>query len=542
MFFIAPHADLAYTYSMASWRNVTSLYQIYPRSFRDTNSDGVGDLRGITSRLDYLSWLGIDAVWISPFFTSPMTDFGYDVADYRAVDPTFGTMADFQQLLNAAHQRTIKVMIDLVPCHTSDQHPWFTESRVSRDNPKRDWYVWCDGKDGQPPNNWRSLAGGSSWTLDETTGQYYLHSFLPTQPDLNWDNPEVRRAMQDVVRFWFDMGVDGMRVDAIWGISKDPALRDDPTNPQFDGPPDAYGAFRHTHCKYGPHFQEYLHELASVCDEYDDRHMVFEFYPDEQLGDIYDQYQAVLQAHPRGSAFFMEHRQDEWHAEHTGQAIARYLAAAGPALPFFCVGNHDQPRVASRLGAARARALQFLNLTCPGVSVVYYGDEIGMENGQLSDDEVRDTFSPNHLPQDSRDRARTPMQWANAPHAGFSCAEPWLPVHDNHLTVNVLTQAKQPDSLLQLQRSLLKLRHTLPLLSRGSTEPYLTGNGYVLGLRHYLEAEEAVVLVNFADAPQDITLPAPATLLIATDSTVEHYETSLRLPGYGAALLMLERG
>ena len=210
---------------MKTWQDVASLYQIYPRSFLDTNGDGIGDLNGITEKLDYLSWLGIDSIWISPFFVSPLTDFGYDIANYRAIDPTFGQMEDFQALLKKAHDLDIKVMIDLVPCHTSDQHPWFQESRSSRDNPKRGYYIWRDGKDNSEPNNWRSLSGGSSWEFDEHTRQFCLHSFLKTQPDLNWDNPEVRAEMKNIVRFWFDMGVDGMRVDAIWGISKDPTLK-----------------------------------------------------------------------------------------------------------------------------------------------------------------------------------------------------------------------------------------------------------------------------------------------------------------------------
>ena len=220
---------------MKTWQDVASLYQIYPRSFRDTNGDGVGDLNGITEKLDYLAWLGVDAIWISPFFLSPLTDFGYDIADYRKIDPTFGDLEDFQKLLEKAHSLDIKVMIDLVPCHTSDQHPWFQEARSSRNNPKRDYYVWRDGQDGKEPNNWRSLSGGSSWEFDEQTNQFYLHSFLKTQPDLNWDNPAVRDEMKNVVRFWFDMGVDGMRVDAIWGISKDPKFSDDSPNPDFHG-------------------------------------------------------------------------------------------------------------------------------------------------------------------------------------------------------------------------------------------------------------------------------------------------------------------
>ena len=249
------------------WNDIGSLYQIYPRSFQDTNGDGIGDLNGITARLNYLSCLGIEAIWISPFFTSPMTDFGYDVSNYRDVDPDFGKLDDFRKLISEAHARGIKVMIDLVPCHTSDQHPWFVESRSSLDNPKRDYYVWHDPKpDDSAPNNWLSQSGGKAWTLDETTGQYYLHSFLYTQPDLNWDNPTVRREITDVVRFWFDMGVDGMRVDAIWGISKDPNFGDDSINQNYYHGPDQYGSFIHDHCKYGPNFSRYLRELASVCD------------------------------------------------------------------------------------------------------------------------------------------------------------------------------------------------------------------------------------------------------------------------------------
>lgn len=521
-----------------NWHNISSLYQIYPRSFQDTNNDGIGDIDGITQRLDYLRYLGIDAVWISPFFTSPMTDFGYDVANYRDVDPTYGTLDDFKQLLSEAHARGIKVMIDLVPCHTSEQHPWFIESRSSRDNPKRDWYTWRDGRDGHEPNNWRSLAGGSSWTLDELTGQYYLHSFLPSQPDLNWDNPEVRQAMQDVVRFWFDMGVDGMRVDAIWGISKDPELRDDPANPQFDGPPDAYGAFVHTNCKHGPHFQQYLKELAGVCDEYDDRQMVFEFYPDEQLGDIWQQYQEVIQAHPRAGAFFMEHRQDSWHAENTGWNIINYLNSCGDNLPFFCIGNHDQPRVISRLGFERARALQFLNLLCPGVSVIYYGEEIGMENGELTEAEVRDNFSPNHSRFDSRDLERTPMQWDDARYAGFANVRPWLPVHANHRTVNVAAELKDPTSLFSMCRRLLCLRRELPFLVHGSMEKIDIKNGFVLGFRRELNHQRAYIFVNFADSEQHVQLLEHGELKIATSQAVRQEGGVLILAGYGAGLIV----
>ena len=524
------------------WRDIGSLYQIYPRSFQDTTGDGIGDLNGITARLDYLSCLGIEAIWISPFFTSPMTDFGYDVADYRDVDPIFGSLADFRRLLAEAHARDIKIMIDLVPCHTSDQHLWFTEARSSRDNPKRDYYVWKDPlPDGSPPNNWRSQSGGRSWTFDETTGQYYLHSFLYTQPDLNWDNPTVRREMTDIVRYWFDMGVDGMRVDAIWGISKDPEFRDDSINPGHHHDPEQYGAFIHDRCKYGPNFTNYLRELASVCDEYNDRQLVFEFYPDEQLGDIYEQYRQVIHAHHRGSAFFMEHRHMSWHAEHTRNAILTYLhKSVGDALPFFCLGNHDQPRVVSRLDYERARALNFLNLLMPGISVIYYGDEIGMENGVLNATQLRDNFSPANSVVDSRDLERTPMQWNSSKFAGFSEAEPWLPVHANRETVNVVDQTGNTRSMLTMHQALLKLRQAMPLLVRGTLEPVDVGNGFIVGLKRSFRSQRAYIFVNFASAEQYVHLPEPCQIITSTHPWIDFHMSNnqITLPSHTGVLLI----
>jgi len=519
------------------WRNISSLYQIYPRSFQDTNDDGVGDLNGITYRLDYLSQLGIESIWLSPFFTSPMTDFGYDISNYRDVDPVFGTLGDFQRLLGEAHARGIKILIDLVPCHTSDQHPWFIESRSSRDNPKRDYYTWLDpSTDGGPPNNWLSISGGSSWEFDEPTGQYYLHTHLSTQPDLNWDNPTVRQEITDVVRFWFDMGVDGMRVDAIWGISKDPEFRDDDPNPNYHGDPTQYGAFIHTRCKSGPKFVEYLNELASVCQEYEDRQMIFEFYPDYQLGDIYQQYGQVMSVNPSvASTFFMEHRHMSWHAEQTRDSIVQYLhqAQTTGALPVFCLGNHDQPRVVSRLDYERGRVLNFLNLLMPGVAVVYYGDEIGMENGQLDVTQLRDTFSPASSPADSRDLERTPMQWDNSQFAGFSRVEPWLPVHQNRQTVNVNTQSRDVASMLNMHRNLLKLRQTMPILVHGSLEPIDVGNGFILAFRRVLGEQRAYIFVNFASSEQYVNLPEPMQIIHSTHpwTNLHMANQTVTLPG-----------
>lgn len=520
-----------------TWWDIGSLYQIYPRSFQDSNGDGIGDLNGITSRLGYLSWLGVESVWISPFFTSPMTDFGYDVANYRDVDPDYGTLLDFKRLLRAAHGYGIKIMIDLVPCHTSEEHPWFTESRSSRDNPKRDYYVWCDPKeDGSAPNNWRSLAAGRSWTLDEVTGQYYLHSFLPTQPDLNWDNPAVREEMKNVVRFWYNLGVDGLRVDAIWGISKDPDLADDPINPDYHHDLEQYGSYIHSKCKYGPNFDAYLHELASVNDEYPDKQIVFEFYPDEQLGQIYDQYERVMSVHPKASAFFMEYRQNNWHADHIKYSIEQYLSRTrGKVLPFFGVGNHDQPRIASRLGKERARALSFLNLMTPGISLVYYGEEIGMENGDLSNEQIRDTFSPSNTKFDSRDLERTPMQWDNSQFAGFSEVKPWLPVHDNRNHINVLDQSTDESSMLYMVRSLLKIRSAYPALIHGSYENIDVGNGFVLAFKREADGERFYVVVNFADQPQEFTLPENCKVVLSSD--VKTSGEPNRLEPYQAALV-----
>ena len=336
------------------------------------------------------------------------------------------------------------------------------------------------------------------------------------------------------------MGVDGMRVDAIWGISKDPEFGNDSPNPDFHGDPEAYGAFIHDHCKMGPHFQEYLHELASVCDEYDDKQMVFEFYPDEKLGDIYQQYRQVLTAHPKASAFFMEYRQDEWHAEHVGQKIENYLQAADSAKPFFCVGNHDQPRIASRLGTERARALHFLNLLTPGVSVMYYGDEIGMTNGELTADDIQDNFSPAHSVIDSRDLERTPMQWDDTQFAGFSSVQPWLPVHTNAAKTNVLTQAMHPDSLLHLHRQLLHLRRSMPVLQRGTLEVINTGNGFVLGIKRELGSEQAYIYINFADAPQHFFIPEHTEIIASTHpycSTINNNQ-QLTIQKYCGVLLL----
>ena len=528
-----------------TWREVGTLYHIYPRSFQDTNNDGIGDLAGVTSRLDYLSdTLGVEAIWLSPFFSSPMKDYGYDVANYYEIAPEFGTISDFRELVDQAHIRGIKVMTDLVPCHTSDQHGWSIEARRSRDDPKRDFYTWRDpGPDGGPPNNWLSQSGGSSWTYDEQTGQYYLHSFLSSQPDLNWDNPEVREEMKKVVRWWFDFGVDGMRVDAIWGISKDPELADDPYNPGYDGPEDQYGRFIHSKCKYGPNFTNYLKELADVCEEYDDRQMIFEFYPDDKLGDFYTQYKQVATVNSNvTSTFFMELIRSPWHADNLNNSLDSYINyAVGTSVPVFCVGNHDQPRIASRIGELKSRAINLLNLTLPGISVVYYGDEIGMTNGVLRPDQVRDTFSPLNAFDNTRDLERTPMQWDDSQFAGFSENEPWLPVHKNRDFINVNSQLDNPDSILALHRHLIALRKQYPALVHGSFEKIYVGTGYVLAFKREYGNQRLYVLVNYAEDEQAISLPEQCVLLASSQRTQTKTDIN-SIRGLEAVLLVAELG
>ena len=358
------------------WWKHGVVYQIYPRSFQDTNGDGVGDLKGIIERLDYLAWLGVDAIWISPIYPSPMADFGYDVSDYCNIDPLFGSLEDFDRLVAAAHARKIKVILDFVPNHTSERHPWFLESRASRVNPKRDWYIWRDGKpDGSPPNNWLSQFGGPAWAREARTGQYYLHSFLPEQPDLNWRNPEVRTAMYDVLRFWLDRGVDGFRVDVIWLLIKDAALRDNPPNPNYRPTEAGIHRFLQVYSADQPETHEVIAEMRSVLDRYDERVLIGEIYlPIERLVTYYGQDLRGAQL-----PFNFQLLHTAWTAAAVGKLVTDYEVALPPGgWPNWVLGNHDQPRIAARVGEAQARIAAMLLLTLRGTPTMYYGDELGI--------------------------------------------------------------------------------------------------------------------------------------------------------------------
>jgi alpha-glucosidase len=487
------------------WWQKGIIYQIYPRSFMDADGDGVGDLAGILQRLDYLAWLGVDAVWISPFFRSPMADFGYDVSDYTDVDPLFGTLADVDRLVEKAHELGLKVIVDFVPNHSSDQHPWFQDSRSSRDNPKRDWYIWRDpAPDGGPPNNWVSNFGGSAWQFDDATGQYYYHAFLKEQADLNWRHPEVRRAMYDALRFWLDRGVDGFRVDVIWHLIKDEHFRDNPVNPDYRDGEHPRTQVIQTYSTDQPEVHEVIAEMRAVIDAYDDRLLIGEIYlPPERLVAYYGP--DLAGAH---LPFNFQLILAPWEARHLALLIDEYegLLPEG-AWPNWVLGNHDQPRVATRVGPAQARVAAMLLLTLRGTPTLYYGDELGMQDVAVPPDRLQDTAEFRAgVPGFGRDGCRTPMQWDASPAAGFSAAEPWLPVADDHPTVNVEAERQDPRSFLTLHRRLIATRRSHPALAVGTYRP-VPAAGDLLAYERRDGRDHLFVVLNLGSQPQEIGLP-----------------------------------
>lgn len=504
-----------------TWRDVNVIYQIYPRSFKDADGDGVGDLRGIIEKLDYIKGgqgaLGADAIWISPFYPSPMADFGYDVSDYCDVHPLFGTLDDARRLIDEAHRRDIKVMVDYVPNHTSDQHEWFLQSRSSLDNPYRDFYVWRDPKpDGSPPNNWLSIFGGSAWEFDETTGQYYLHTFLREQPDLNWSNVKVRWEMRQVLKFWCDLGVDGFRADAVRWLAKDPDLTDDPPNPHYQPGMNAFDSLHHSKSRYGRDLFRYLRELTDVIEQYPDRVMIFEDYPDD-IESTRDQYLGFYSVNPRVSMpFNFQGMWVPWDAREVANFINDFQGMLLPEhVPVYCFSNHDQPRLATRFGQRHARLVAVLQFTLPGLPVMYYGDEIGMENVEIPFDRIQDPVELRKRVLDGgqpvtaedgdqgmymgRDPERTPMQWDMSPHAGFSTREPWLPVSPNYQNINVATELSDPSSSFALYRTLLYLRTHHPALRDGDYLEIPDENRDIFRYRRINSTEKIEVILNFSD-------------------------------------------
>lgn len=525
------------------WWQTGVIYQIYPRSFMDSSNDGTGDLPGILSRLDYLSELGVDAIWLSPIFPSPMADFGYDVANYVDVEPIFGTLADFDQLLAAAHARGIKLLLDLVPNHSSDEHPWFVESRRSRDNPRRDWYIWRDpAPDGGPPNNWGSYFGGSAWQLDETTGQYYLHLFDRKQPDLNWRNPEVRAAIYGAMRFWLDRGVDGFRVDVIWLLLKDEQFRDNPLSPEWQPGDPPWAAQQRVYTEDLPEVHQIVREMRGLLDAYDERVMIGEIYlPVPRLMHYYGE--SLDEAH---LPFNFQLVLLPWDAQAIRAAVDQYEAALPEgAWPNWVLGNHDQHRIASRVGRAQSRVAQMLLLTLRGTPTCYYGDELGMVDvpvpAHLAHD-PQEHLSPGH----GRDPERSPMQWDASPNAGFTSPEvaPWLPLADDYREVNVAVQRTDPHSMLALFRRLIELRRNHRALQIGGQRSLDAGSATVFAFVRELDAQRVLVVLNFGQAEQRLDLAAAGTtgtLLCSTQldrsGPIELAQIALR-PDEGLTILL----
>ncbi len=493
------------------WWQDTVVYQIYPRSFQDSDGDGVGDLRGITQRIDYLARLGIGTVWISPIYPSPMADFGYDVADYCGIDPLFGSLGDLDALVGALHDKGLKLILDLVPNHSSSAHPWFQESRSSRNSPRRDWYIWRDpAPDGGPPNNWVSQAGGSAWELDPATGQYYYHAFLKEQPDLNWRNPEVRAAIYDAMRFWLDRGIDGFRVDVIWHMMKDAQFRDDPPNPDFRPGDPPFKQLIPIHSADAPGVLDIAREMRAVLAAYPgDRLLIGETYLDiPRLADYYGPQLDAVHMPFNFHLIWASWQRSAWRPEPLMRLIESYEAVlpAG-AWPNWVMGNHDQPRVATRLGPAQARVAMMLLLTLRGTPTIYQGDELGLANVAVPPEREQDPFGK-RMPGtgQGRDPMRTPMPWDASRNCGFTTGEPWLPLGAGRERLSVAAEDADSGSMLHLAQTLLKLRAREQALSRGSWAP-LAVKGDVLAYAREHEGRRAAVLLNLASEPRVVDLP-----------------------------------
>jgi len=539
----------------ALWWQSGVFYQIYPRSFQDSDGDGIGDLRGVIQRLDYLSGtLGVDALWLSPFYPSPMDDFGYDVSDYTDVHPMFGDLATFDEFVREAHARDMRVIIDYVPNHCSQEHPWFVEARASRDNPRRDWFYWRDAKpDGSLPNNWLAAFGGSAWQWDEVTQQYFLHTFLPEQPDLNWRNLEVKRAMFDVVRFWLDRDVDGLRIDALHFLMKDPGMRDEPL---ADGvsrthkPMGEYEQLNHIHSVDHPDLHPVLQELRMLMDEYSTT-------PETErvaIGEVH------IFDWPRWSAYYGANLDElhlpfnftlvkaPWQATAVREAVEGLESALQPgAWPNYVLGNHDEPRIASRMGPEATRVAMMLLLTLRGTPTLYYGDELGMADVPVPPELVQDPWGKRVEGLGlGRDPERTPMLWDASPNAGFTTpdANPWLPIAPDAATLNVAAQSSDPTSMLTLTKQLLELRRTTLALALGtycSVDP--APEECFVFLREGGD-ERYLVALSFSDDERTITLPnlGHTTILVSThlDRDGEEDTGALRLRPHEGLVLRVE--
>ncbi len=481
------------------WWREGVIYQIYPRSFADSNGDGIGDLNGITARLDYLSELGVDAVWLSPIYPSPDVDFGYDVSEYCDIDPKHGTLTDFDRLVKEAHSRGIRIVLDLVLNHTSDRHPWFLESRSGRDHPRRDWYIWREGKGGRrPPNNWQSVFGGSAWQYDPPSGEYYYHMFYPQQPDLNWRNPAVRSAMMEVFKFWLERGVDGFRLDVFNVYFKDDQFRDNPPAFGLRG----FDRQRHLYDCDRPEILPLLREIRGLLDSYSERCAVGETF-------MHTPRKAASYCAPGllHAAFDFSFLESPWRPARFLAAIQRWEEALHQeSWPTYVLGNHDVRRTASRYGRGeddeRLKVAAALLLTLRGTPFIYYGEEIGMRDIHVPRSEIKDPVGRRYWPFfRGRDGCRSPMQWDASPNAGFSAAKPWIPVHPDYPRRNVAAQQADPNSLYHFYRRLLRLRWEYPVLRQGMFQPLTFEPQRLLAYLRQTSEQTVMVALNFGRRP-----------------------------------------
>ena len=506
--------------STSRWWRGAVIYQIYPRSFMDSDGDGVGDLPGIVEKLDYVAGLGVDAIWISPFFKSPMADFGYDIADYRDVDPLFGTLDDFDRLLAKAHGLGIRVMIDQVLSHTSSEHAWFRESRESRGNDKADWYVWADAKpDGSPPNNWLSLFGGVAWKWEPRRGQYYLHNFLSSQPDLDFHNPAVRAATLDNVRFWLDKGVDGMRLDAINFCFHDAQLRDNPAKPQAlrtgrgFSPDNPYAFQYHYYNNTQPENLAFLEELRALLDRYPGTTTIGEISSEDSLATMAE-YIDDKRLH---MGYSFELLTDDFTAAYIRRTVETLEAGMRDGWPCWAISNHDVRRAVTRWGngdQAPAFAVQLVALVCSlrGSVCLYQGEELGLPEVDVEFEALRDPYGIAFWPNfKGRDGCRTPMPWNGDAQAGFSSGEPWLPIPPSHRDNSVAAQEADPQSALNLSRRFLRWRKSFPALVEGEIE-FLDAPEPLLVFERSLGDERLLVAFNLSAHPAEWILPVTGVL------------------------------
>lgn len=529
----------------APWWKRAVFYQVYPRSFMDADGDGVGDLAGLTRRLPYIAGLGVDAVWLSPVFRSPMKDFGYDVSDYRDIDPVFGTLADFDAVVERAHDLGLKLIVDQVWSHTSDQHPWFKESSGSRENPRADWYVWADAKpDGTPPTNWQASFGGPAWTWSPRRRQYYMHNFLSSQPDLNFHCAAVQDAILEVARFWLDRGVDGFRLDVINYLAHDADLTDNPVRDYRRTPPSTIQFQRLVHNKSRPETLAFVARLRALMDGYaPERMAVGEIFDDDMVGRQREYTDGPDRLHTAYSFHLLHATRAS--PELFRSALEPWRGAAG--WPSWSLGNHDVPRFATRMagdgaGANLTHALLAVLLTLRGTPFLYQGEELGLPHAEVPFDRLQDPFAiAAYIGDSGRDGARTPMPWeGDAANAGFStAAETWLPVDPRHAAMAIDVQAGRPGSTLEFTRLLLALRRRRPALQTGGIT-FLDAHPGVLAFERRLGAERLLCVFELAGAAAVFACPdLVGARLLASGLPADHLGGTVRLPAFGGAILSL---